>query len=94
MAFNQCCHVKYCMQMSANSNYSAVFQCTLISEASAEVGNRVAGGIGKTAKCHRLNQLNLYDVPHLQHCCANHVIMKSTLEQLRCGISQQLFIGS
>jgi len=64
------------------------------SETPAEVGSGVAGGTCKTAKCYSLNQLDLCDVPHLQHCCANRVIMKSTLEQLRCGISQQLFIDS
>lgn len=36
------------MQISANSSGSAVFPCPLISEASAEVGSRVAGGIGRT----------------------------------------------
>lgn len=48
MAFNQCCDVKLCGQISANSNWSAVFPCTLISETCAEVGSRVAGGTGGT----------------------------------------------
>lgn len=42
------------MQMPANSNCSAGFPCALISEISAEVGSRVAGGVGKTVECHRI----------------------------------------
>lgn len=91
MVFNQCCHVKCCMQMSADSDQSTVFSCSPISESSAEVGSRVVGG--KTGVSQAAS-IDVCDVPHLRHCCADHVIMKSTLEQLRCGISQQLVIVS